>query len=561
MGGMAVTATQKLDVERIRADFPYLEQLQDGKPVAFLDSAATSQKPRQVLDAMTQFYETSYANVHRGVYRLAERATEGLEGAREKVRALLNAPSAREVIFVRNATEGINLVAYSWGLNELRPGRPRPRHRARAPLELRALAVRREPHRRDFRMLPLDENGELRWTCSTRSPAAMTVKVVAAGLTSNSLGTNNPIERSPRGRTSAARSSSATRRRPHRTAPSTCRRSAATSSRCPATRCAARAASAASGAAPSCSSEMEPFLLGGHMIRSGRRREDDLGRRCRHKFEAGTAPMAEAVGLGAAIDYLEGVGLDAIEQHEHALAAYALEALGELPGVTLYGPPAERRAGIVSFNVEGVHPHDVAQILDLGGIAIRAGHHCCQPLMRKLGVAATNRASFYLYDRARRHRSPRSRPQAPRVASAGRMGEFEDMYREVILDHYKNPRNYGPIEDPDAHTRGPEPALRRRGLDLVRFGADGETIEDIGFEGRGCAISQAATSMLTGIVKATPPGGRAVAQGGAPRGGRDGGSRRSGSSAPSSASGSQGRTARVPRHAAAGRVAGPRLWT
>jgi cysteine desulfurase/selenocysteine lyase len=142
--------------------------------------------------------------------------------------------------------------------------------------------------------------------------------------------------------------------------------------------------------------EMEPFLVGGHMIRKVQFDETTWGE-LPHKFEAGTAPMAEAVGFGAAIDYLCEIGFDAIEQHEHELAAYAIERLGELPWVTLYGPPAERRAGIVSFNVENVHPHDVAQILDLEGVAIRAGHHCCQPLMAKLGVAATNRASFYLY--------------------------------------------------------------------------------------------------------------------------------------------------------------------
>jgi cysteine desulfurase/selenocysteine lyase len=141
---------------------------------------------------------------------------------------------------------------------------------------------------------------------------------------------------------------------------------------------------------------MEPFLLGGHMIRRVRFEETTWGD-LPHKFEAGTAPMAEAVGLGAAIDFLEGIGFEAIEEHERELVVYALERLADVPGITLYGPPPERRAGIVSFNVEGVHPHDVAQILDLDGVAIRAGHHCCQPLMTKLGVAATNRASFYLY--------------------------------------------------------------------------------------------------------------------------------------------------------------------
>src|SRR6187200_2309476 len=192
---MAVTATQKLDVERIRADFPYLEQLQDGKQVAFLDSAASTQKPRQVLDAMTRFYETSYANVHRGVYRLAERATEELEGAREKVRALLNAPSAREVIFVRNATEAINVVAYSWGLNELGPGdvvlvTELEHHSNFVPWQYIANRTGAS-----FRMLPLDEHGELRLDALEETVGDGNVKVVATNLVSNSLGTISPVEK------------------------------------------------------------------------------------------------------------------------------------------------------------------------------------------------------------------------------------------------------------------------------------------------------------------------------------------------------------------------------
>ena len=192
---MAVTATTGLDVQRIRADFPYLAQLQDGKEVAFLDSAASSQKPRQVLDAMTRFYETSYANVHRGVYRLAERATEELESAREKVRALLNAPSAREVVFVRNATEAINLVAYSWGLNRLGPGdlvlvTELEHHSNFVPWQYVANRMGAS-----FRMLPLGEGGELRLDLLDEVAGGDRLKVVAVGLTSNSLGTNNPVDR------------------------------------------------------------------------------------------------------------------------------------------------------------------------------------------------------------------------------------------------------------------------------------------------------------------------------------------------------------------------------
>ena len=393
---MAVTAKRKLDVERIRADFPYLDQLQDGKQVAFLDSAASTQKPRQVLDAMTRFYETSYANVHRGVYTLAERATAGYEGAREKVRAYINAPSNREVIFTRSATEAINLIAYSWGLNELGPGdlvlvTELEHHSNFVPWQYIANRTGAS-----FRMLPLDDNGELRMDLLDEVAGGDAVKIVAVGLTSNSLGTNNPVEQlaawaHDRG---AIVVGDAAQAAPHRALDVQtlgCDFLAVSGHKM----CGPSGAGALWGRAELLE-RMEPFLLGGHMIRAVGDEETTWGA-LPHKFEAGTAPMAEAVGFGAAIDYLNGVGFDAIEQHEHMLVAYALDALADLPWVATYGPPAERRAGIVSFNVDDIHPHDIAQILDMQAVAIRAGHHCCQPLMRKLGVVATNRASFYLY--------------------------------------------------------------------------------------------------------------------------------------------------------------------
>ena len=393
---MAVSADLQLDTQRIRADFPYLEELQDGKPLAYLDSAASTQKPRQVLEAMTRFYETSYANVHRGVYRLAERATEELEAAREKVRALLNAPHVREVIFVRNATEGINLVAHAWGRNELGPGdlvlvTEFEHHSNFVPWQYVAKQTGAA-----FRMLPLNEHGELRLDLVDEVAGDETLKVVAVGLTSNSLGTNNPVEQlaawaHERG---AIVVGDAAQAAPHRALDVQtlgCDFLAVSGHKM----CGPSGAGALWGRAELLE-RMEPFLLGGHMIRSVGDETTTWGA-LPHKFEAGTAPMAEAVGFGAAIDYLTEIGFDAIEQHEHRLVARALSVLDELPWVTTYGPPPERRAGIVSFNVEGVHPHDVAQILDLEAVAIRAGHHCCQPLMRKLGVVATNRASFYLY--------------------------------------------------------------------------------------------------------------------------------------------------------------------
>jgi cysteine desulfurase/selenocysteine lyase len=392
---VAVTeGTKRLDARAVRADFPIFEQQIHGRPLAFLDSAASSQKPRQMVEAMTDFYFTSYANVHRGVYVLAERATAALEDAREKVRALLNAPDVSEIVFVRNATEALNVVAGSWGMSNLGPGD--------------VVVVTELDHHSNFvpwqhvagktgarlAMIPLTDEGEL--DLSALEGIEGNVKVVATNQVSNSLGTINPVEKlvawaHQRG---AIFVLDAAQSAPHMTVD------------VQALGVDFAAISAHKMCGPSgvgalwgrreLLERMEPFLTGGHMINSVRLEKTTWGE-LPHKFEAGTAPMAEAVGFGAAIDYLQAVGFDAIEAHEHELAAYALGRLSELDGITLYGPPADRRAGIVSFNLDDVHPHDVAQILDMNGVAVRAGHHCCQPLMQKLGVPATNRASFYLY--------------------------------------------------------------------------------------------------------------------------------------------------------------------
>jgi cysteine desulfurase/selenocysteine lyase len=391
---VAVTTEARLDARKLREDFPIFEQTIHGKPLAYLDSAVSSQKPRQVLDAMLRFYETSYGNVHRGVYTLSERATEAFEGAREKATAFINAPSSREVVFVRNATEGLNLVAYAWGLTNLRPGdvvvvTELEHHSNFVPWQYIAKRTGAT-----FHMIRLTESGEL--DLDGLETVDGEVKVVATNLVSNSLGTINPVEKltawaHERGAIMVCDGAQAA---PHRRID------------VQALGCDFLALSAHKMCGPTgvgalwgrreLLEAMEPFNLGGHMIRKVRFEETTWGD-LPHKFEAGTSPIAEAVGLGAAIDYLNAVGMEAIEGHEHDLAAYALGRLSELPGIDLYGPPADRRAGIVSFNLAGVHPHDVAQVLDMEGIAIRAGHHCCQPLMERLGVAATNRASFYLY--------------------------------------------------------------------------------------------------------------------------------------------------------------------
>ena len=393
---MSSTTVTVLDAHRLRADFAVFDELVDGLPVAFLDSAASTQKPRQVLDRMRTFYEHEYANVHRGVYRLAERATEGFEAARRTVAGLLNAPSEKEIVFTRNATEAINLVAYAWGLDNLGPGdvvviTELEHHANFVPWQFVA-------HRTgaSFRNIPIDDLGELQLDALDGIAREGNVKVVANNLVSNTLGTINPVE------TLAAWAHEqgaimvvdAAQAAPHmRMDVQTLGADfVAFSSH---KMCGPTGVGVLWGRRELLE-EMPPFNFGGSMIRSVKV-EDTLWNELPYKFEAGTPAIAEAYGLGIAIDYLEAAGLDAIAQHEHELAEYALERLGELPFVTAYGPPAERRVGLVSFNVEGVHPHDVAQVLDWEGIAIRAGHHCCQPLMSRLGVAATNRASFYLY--------------------------------------------------------------------------------------------------------------------------------------------------------------------
>jgi cysteine desulfurase/selenocysteine lyase len=393
---VAVTSATKLDAQKLRTDFAVFDELVNGKPVAYLDSASSTQKPRQVLDAMREFYEHSYANVHRGVYTLAERATAGFEGAREKVRAFVNAPSSREVIFTRSATESLNLVAYAWGLDNLGSGdvvviTELEHHSNFVPWQFIAKRTGAT-----FAHIPIDDLGELQLDSLDRIAALGNVKVVANNLVSNSLGTINPVEKlaawaHEQGAIMVVDAAQAAPHRPIDVQALGCDFLAFSSHKL----CGPSGVGALWGRRELLEA-MSPFNLGGEMIRSVRLDETSWNE-LPYKFEAGTAAIAEAYGMGVAIDYISEVGLEAIAEHEHELTAYALERLGEIPGLRLFGPPVERRAGIVSFELEGVHPHDIAQILNWEGVAVRAGHHCTQPLMLRLGVAATTRASFYLY--------------------------------------------------------------------------------------------------------------------------------------------------------------------
>jgi cysteine desulfurase/selenocysteine lyase len=393
---VAVTAEKKLDARKLRADFPIFDQEIHGHPLAYLDSAASSQKPRQVLDAMTELYETSYANIHRGVYDLGERATEAYEGAREKARAFINAESIREVVFTRNVTAALNLVAYAWGLDNLGPGdvvlvTEMEHHSNFVPWQYIAGRTGAE-----FAAIPVDDEGELQLDELDSLTSRGRIKVLACTYVSNSLGTVNPVERlvewaHEQGAIAVVDAAQAAPHRHVDVQALGCDFLGFTGHKM----CGPTGIGVLWGRRELLE-RMSPFELGGHMIRKVTL-EETTWNELPHKFEAGTAAIAEAVGLGAAIDYVNEVGLDVLERYEHELLDYALPRLADVPGLRLFGPPADRRAGIVSFEVEGVHPHDVAQILDWEGVAVRAGHHCNQPLMSRLEVPATTRASFYLY--------------------------------------------------------------------------------------------------------------------------------------------------------------------
>lgn len=392
-----MTTASALDARALRSDFPIFERGPQGGELAYLDSSNSSQKPRSVLGAMHTFYETSYANVHRGVYELGERAAAGYEGAREKVRAFVHASSTREIVFTRNATEALNLVAYAWGLAKLGPGdvvvvTELEHHSNFVPWQFVARRTGAE-----FVAIPVDQNQELDLSALDELAARGTVRVVAVGQVNNSVGTVNPV-----GDVAAWAHEhgaicvvDACQAAPHRTID-------VASLGADFVAFTGHKMLGPTGIGVLWGRQellqaMQPFNLGGGMIRKVSLDETTWGD-LPHKFEAGTPPFVEAVGLGAAIDYLDAIGLENVERHEVELTQYALGRLGEVDGVRIFGPKdIERRGGIVSFDLDGVHPHDVAQILGAQGVAVRAGHHCTQPLMRKLGIAATTRASFYLY--------------------------------------------------------------------------------------------------------------------------------------------------------------------
>ncbi|MFZ5855978.1 MAG: cysteine desulfurase [Chloroflexota bacterium] len=386
-----------LNVEEIRRDFPILQrQTANGVRVTYLDSTATSQKPLAVIDAMNDFYRRSNANIHRGVHTLAEESTALYENAREKVAKFINAPSARQIIYTRNTTESINLVAYTWARANLKAGdlvilTEMEHHSNLVPWHM--LAAERGI---ELDFIPVTADGLLDLD-AYKSLLARGPKLVSFTHMSNVLGTVNPAAEiihlaHDAGAVTLVDGAQSV---PH-LAVDVRSLDADFYAFSAHKMCGPTGIGSLYGKA-SLLESMPPFLGGGDMIKEVKLRSfrpNSLP----HKFEAGTPAIAEAVGFGAAVDYLTKIGMDAISAHEHAITEYALERLEEIPGVKVFGPSADKKGGVASFTLEGVHPHDVAQILDQDGIAVRAGHHCAQPLHEKFGIPATSRASFYLYN-------------------------------------------------------------------------------------------------------------------------------------------------------------------
>ena len=385
------------DIKEIRRDFPIFErETRPGVRVTYLDSTATSQKPLSVIEAMNDFYCRSNANIHRGVHTLAEESTALYEGAREKIAKFINASSARQIIYTRNTTESINLVAYTWARANLKAGdlvilTEMEHHSNLVPWHM--LAVERGI---ELDFIPVTADGLLDMDVY-RSILARDPKLVSFTHMSNVLGTVNPAAEIIRLARDAGAVTlvDAAQSVPH-LAVDVQSLDADFLAFSAHKMCGPTGIGALYGKVNLLES-MPPFLGGGDMIREVKLRSfrpNSLP----HKFEAGTPAIAEAVGFGAAVDYLAKIGMTQISEHEHAITEYALERLEEIPGVKVFGPSADKKGGVASFTLDGVHPHDVAQILDQDGIAVRAGHHCAQPLHEKFGIPATSRASFYLYN-------------------------------------------------------------------------------------------------------------------------------------------------------------------
>ena len=387
-----------LDVQRIRKDFPILERQVYGKPLVYLDNAATSQKPRQVIEALVRYYETYNANIHRAVHRLGEEATAAYEETREKVARFINAPSPECIVFTRNTSESINLVAYTWGRANLREGdeivtTEMEHHSNFVPWQRLA----KETGAR-LRVIGLAEDQTLDLRDGIGAFVNERTKIVAMVQANNTVGSINPVAELAREahRHGALMLVDGAQSVPHMPVD-------VQDLDCDFLAFSAHKMLGPTGvgvlyARRELLEEMPPFLTGGEMI-SKVTLDETTWNEVPAKFEAGTPNIADVIAFGAAIDYLTDLGMDNVRAHEIEITAYALDRLRQLNDITLYGPPDPAdRGGVVSFNLGEVHPHDVGQVLDQYGVAVRAGHHCTQPLMRSLGVSGTARASFYVYN-------------------------------------------------------------------------------------------------------------------------------------------------------------------
>jgi len=380
----------------IRKDFPILSRQVHGKPLVYLDSTASSQKPSKVIEAMSAYYETTHANVHRGVYEISEEATAQMERARVKVARFINARQSKQVIFTRNTTESINLVAYSWGNTNISTGdlivlTEMEHHSNLVPWQM--LAQRTGAH---LEFVPVTDDGLLRMDIYEQL-LQQKPKIVAFTHMSNVLGTINPAQQmiAQAHAVGAIALLDAAQSVPHM--PVDVQKLDADFLCFSSHKMLGPTGIGVLYGKRNLLEAMPPFMGGGDMIRTVGLREstwNDLP----WKFEAGTPSIAEAIGLGASVDYLNTLGMENVRQHEQDITAYAMTQLQTVPGLTIYGPDATQRGGVISFTLGDIHPHDLASILDQEvGVAIRAGHHCAQPLMERYGLAATARASFYVY--------------------------------------------------------------------------------------------------------------------------------------------------------------------
>jgi cysteine desulfurase/selenocysteine lyase len=388
-----------LDAAAIRTDFPILQvEAHPGVPLVYLDNAATSQKPSApsaVIEAMNAYYQSYNANVHRGIHRLSEEATTAYEGARQRIAHFINAPDLATVIYVRNTTEALNLVAWSWGRVNIKAGdeillTEMEHHSNIVPWQL--LAEEKGAH---VRYIPFTDDGLL--DLSTL-PELLTerTKIFAFSAMSNVFGTVNPSKKLVEaahavGAIAVIDAAQSVPHLPVDVQELDCDFLAFSAHKM----CGPTGVGVLYGKRKLLE-EMPPFLGGGDMIRRVTI-EGSTWNDLPWKFEAGTPSIAEGIGFGAAVDYLSSVGMEAVHAHEQFITGYALEALSEVPGLKLMGPPVANRGGVAAFTLQGVHPHDISQILDQDGVAIRAGHHCAMPLHQRLSIPASARASFYLY--------------------------------------------------------------------------------------------------------------------------------------------------------------------